>query len=71
MANQHVVTLEEYNEYLFDDAVDAFQMYSLLSKCKRAENIYGKREDGSTNWDDVRTIYVTPKVKLSLRKKVP
>ena len=66
MCIKHEIIINDYNRFVFSDALEALECYKLLSKSKESVRVYGVLGDGTAdygNWVDKENVpNVTMKV---------
>ena len=65
---KHMLVLNDYNKYVFDDSVAAMEAYRLLSGAKVVCTDYGKDADGNTDYNKPITTLETIKISLTIYK---
>ena len=61
---KHMLVLNDYNKYVFDDSVQAMETYRLLSGAKAVNTDYVKNENGEIDYS--KTITTLEPIKISL-----
>ena len=65
---KHMLVLNDYNKYVFDDSVAAMEAYRLLSGAKAVCTDYEKGENGETDYGKPITTLETIKISLTIYK---
>ena len=57
---RHFLQIEGCTKLVFNDAVEAFNCYEMLTKAKGQTHVYPKNEDGTTDWNGKSVIEYNP-----------
>jgi len=59
MCIKHEIVINDYNRFVFADAIEALECYKLLSKSMESVRVYAENPDGTTDygsWTDQENI---------------
>ena len=68
MTIKHMIILNDYNKFVFDDATVAMEAYRILSSAKSVITNYEKGENGEIDYGKPITTLETIKISLTLYK---
>ena len=64
---KHILTIDSYNKFVFNDAVEAFECYQLLMKSRKVESTY-PTIDGKPDYNNPSEILSIPVISITLQK---